>query len=53
MDYAQTLARIERSILAQALERTGGNKKAAAEMLRLKRTTLCAKVRSLEAAPCS
>ena len=50
MDYEQTLAAIERSILEQALRRTGGNKKAAAQMLRLKRTTLSAKVRSL--APC-
>ena len=39
---------IERSILEQALRKTGGNKKAAAEMLHLKRTTLAAKVRSLE-----
>jgi transcriptional regulator with GAF, ATPase, and Fis domain len=48
LDYEQTLAFIERSILEQALQKTGGNKKAAAEMLRLKRTTLSAKVRSLE-----
>src|ERR1035438_3168908 len=48
LDYEQTLAVIERSILAQALRKTNGNKKAAAEMLRLKRTTLSAKVRSLD-----
>ena len=48
MDYEQTMAVIERSILEQALQKTGGNKKAAADMLRLKRTTLSAKVRSLE-----
>ena len=47
LDYEQTLAVIERSILEQALRKTGGNKKAAADMLRLKRTTLSAKVRSL------
>ena len=47
MDYEETLARIERSILEQALEKTGGNKKAAADMLGLKRTTLSAKVRHL------
>jgi DNA-binding NtrC family response regulator len=47
LDYERTLAVIERSILEQALERTGGNKKAAADMLGLKRTTLSAKVRSL------
>ena len=48
LDYEQTLAVIERSILEQALRKTGGNKKAAAEMLGLKRTTLSAKMRSLE-----
>lgn len=48
MDYEQTLALIERSIIEQALQKTGGNKKAAADMLGLKRTTLSAKVRSLE-----
>jgi DNA-binding NtrC family response regulator len=47
MDYEQTLAVIERSILEQALQKTGGNKKAAAAMLGLKRTTLSAKIRSL------
>jgi DNA-binding NtrC family response regulator len=50
MDYERTMAVIERSILEQALQRTGGNKKAAADMLHLKRTTLSAKVRSLEPA---
>ncbi len=49
LDYDQTLAFIERSILQQALQKTGGNKKAAADMLRLKRTTLSAKVRTLDA----
>jgi len=48
LDFEQTVAVIERSILEQALRKTGGNKKAAAEMLRLKRTTLSAKVRNLE-----
>jgi DNA-binding NtrC family response regulator len=49
LDYDRTLAEIERSILGQALRKTGGNKKAAADMLRLKRTTLAAKLRSLQA----
>jgi DNA-binding NtrC family response regulator len=48
LDFQQTLANIERSMLQQALEKTGGNKKAAAQMLRLKRTTLSAKVRNFE-----
>jgi transcriptional regulator with GAF, ATPase, and Fis domain len=52
LDYERTLAVIERSILEQALRKTGGNKKAAADMLRLKRTTLSAKVRSLEPVVC-
>jgi DNA-binding NtrC family response regulator len=48
LDFERTVSRIERTILDQALERTGGNKKLAAEMLRLKRTTLSAKLKSLE-----
>jgi DNA-binding NtrC family response regulator len=52
LDYEQTLAVIERSILEQAQRKTGGNKKAAADMLHLKRTTLSAKVRTLEQAAC-
>jgi transcriptional regulator with PAS, ATPase and Fis domain len=48
LDYEQTMCVIERGILEQALRKTGGNKKAAAAMLRLKRTTLSAKIRSLE-----
>jgi len=53
IDYERTLAGIERNLLEQALQKTGGNKKAAAEMLRLKRTTLSAKVRSLDSAACN
>jgi DNA-binding NtrC family response regulator len=49
LDYEHTVATIGRSILAQALQKTGGNKKAAADMLNLKRTTLSAKIRTLEA----
>ena len=49
LDYERTLAWIERNILEQALRKTGGNKKAAAAMLHLKRTTLSAKVRTLNA----
>jgi len=49
LDFEETVTGFERSILEQALERTAGNKKRAAEMLRLKRTTLAAKLRSLSA----
>jgi DNA-binding NtrC family response regulator len=48
LDFERTLAIIECSILEQALQKTGGNKKVAADMLCLKRTILFAKVRSLE-----
>lgn len=47
LDYESTVAGIERSLLAQALERARGNKKQAAALLRLKRTTFTAKLRSL------
>jgi len=49
-DFERTVGRIEREILRQALTRAGGNKTAAAGMLGLKRTTLAAKLKSLEAA---
>ena len=49
LDFEQTVGTIERNILEQALKKTKGNKKLAAEMLRLKRTTLTAKLKSLVA----
>ncbi len=49
LDFEQIVSEFERKLLAQALERTGGNKKLAAQMLRLKRTTLSAKWRTLQA----
>ncbi|MGI8991238.1 MAG: sigma-54 dependent transcriptional regulator [Bryobacteraceae bacterium] len=48
LDFEETVNHFERSILSQALRKTGGNKKMAADMLRLKRTTLAAKVKVLE-----
>jgi DNA-binding NtrC family response regulator len=50
LDFERTVSRIEKSILDQALQRANGNKKLAAEMLRLKRTTLSAKLKSLQQA---
>jgi len=50
LDFERTVSDIERSILEQALRKTRGNKKMAAAMLGLKRTTLSAKLRSLDAA---
>jgi len=48
LDFDRTIGEIERQILEDALRKTGGNKSAAASMLGLKRTTLAAKLRSLE-----
>jgi len=50
LDFEQTVGSIEKQLLEQALQKTNGNKKAAAEMLRLKRTTLSAKLKILSAA---
>jgi DNA-binding NtrC family response regulator len=48
MDFDAAVGHFERSILEQALVRTGGNKTAAAELLGLKRTTLIMKLRGLQ-----
>ncbi len=48
-DFEQTVGQIERQILVEALKKANGNKTVAAEMLGLKRTTLAAKLKSLEA----
>lgn len=47
LDFEATIQQIERSLLEQAIRKTGGNKKRAAEMLRLKRTTFTAKLKSV------
>ena len=47
LNFEQTVGRIERQIIEEALRKAHGNKTAAAEMLGLKRTTLSAKLRSL------
>ncbi|HYL73461.1 MAG TPA: sigma-54 dependent transcriptional regulator [Bryobacteraceae bacterium] len=49
LDFERTVGSIELNILEQALKKTGGNKKLAAAMLGLKRTTLAAKLKSLVA----
>ncbi len=49
LDFEQVVVSFERNILEQAMRKAGGNKKKAADMLRLKRTTLSAKLRTLEA----
>ncbi len=50
LDFEHIVGEFEKSILMQALEKTSGNKKQAADMLGLKRTTLAAKLRAFEAA---
>ncbi len=49
MDYQRALEDFEVGILTQALTRVRGNKTAAADLLRLKRTTFAAKMKALEA----
>jgi DNA-binding NtrC family response regulator len=48
MDFDAVVGHYQRSILEQALIKTGGNKTAAAELLGLKRTTLIMKLRGLQ-----
>jgi len=50
LNFEQTVGRIERQMIEEALRKARGNKTIAAEMLGLKRTTLSAKLRSLAAA---
>jgi len=48
LDFEDTVCRLEWSLIQQALVLSRGNKARAAELLRMKRTTLLARVRSLE-----
>jgi DNA-binding NtrC family response regulator len=48
MDLQDHLQHIERSLIGEALERTGGNKQQAAQLLGLKRTTLIEKTKRLQ-----
>jgi DNA-binding NtrC family response regulator len=48
LDYQTALEHFEKNLLTQALNRTRGNKTAAADLLGLKRTTLAAKMRVLQ-----
>jgi transcriptional regulator with PAS, ATPase and Fis domain len=47
LDFEAVISRIELDLLEQALQRANGNKRLAAELLRLKRTTLTAKLKVL------
>lgn len=48
VDLTGLVADFERSLIRRALERTSGNKRQAADLLRLKRTTLIEKLKRLE-----
>ena len=45
VDLPTIVEQIERELIGRALSRTGGNKAAAAELLKLKRTTLVEKLK--------
>lgn len=49
LDFEQTMGSLELHLLEQALKKANGNKTQAADLLRLKRTTLTAKLKVLEA----
>jgi DNA-binding NtrC family response regulator len=46
LNFDEVVRRVERTIVEQALRKTGGNKARAAEMLGMKRTTLLAKLKT-------
>ena len=48
IDLDLFVASVERELIERSLERTGGNKGAAARLLNLKRTTLVEKLKRLE-----
>jgi transcriptional regulator with GAF, ATPase, and Fis domain len=50
INFDQVVADFEKSLLNQALAMSGGNKARAADLLRIKRTTLLAKIKVFEAA---
>ena len=52
IQFEETIQRIERMLLDQAIRKVGGNKARAAEMLGMKRTTLISKMKVLGACAC-
>jgi DNA-binding NtrC family response regulator len=48
IDFVQTVTSFEKNIVEQALQETNGNRTLAADLLRLKRTTLVSKLRAFE-----
>ena len=51
IDFESYVSGIERELIRRSLERTGGNKRQAAKLLNLKRTTLIEKSKRLEGGP--
>lgn len=47
LDFDEMMTNIQRYLLTQAIEKAGGNKARAAEMLRMKRSTLVSKIKTL------
>lgn len=47
IDFTEVVSQIERKLLLQTLEKTGGNKMQAAKLLNMKRTTLVEKIKRL------
>lgn len=48
IDFEELIANIERRLLERALAKSGGNKSRAADLLKMKRTTLISKFKALE-----
>ena len=49
IDFRRYVHDVEREIIRQALQKSGGNKRQAADLLLLKRTTLIEKIKRLQA----
>ena len=47
IDFSEVVSQIERELLLQTLDKTGGNKMQAAKLLNMKRTTLVEKIKRL------
>lgn len=48
IDFSDVVSQVERNLLIQTLDKTGGNKLQAAKLLNLKRTTLVEKIKRLQ-----
>jgi DNA-binding NtrC family response regulator len=51
INFSDVVSQVERSLLLQTLEKTGGNKMKAAKLLNMKRTTLVEKIKRLQIDP--